>query len=166
MTLSVRRDPFSEFGGLAKTINDLNRAFGTGFPRLFNDEGLVNGSWNPSVDVYEDQHGIVLEADLPGLKPGEFELSIENNVLTLKGERKFEKKTDEGNYHRVERSYGSFTRSFTLPTTVDVNNVGADFKEGVLRVTLPRREETKPRQIQVQINADANANKAQTAEAK
>ncbi|MFN7930360.1 MAG: Hsp20/alpha crystallin family protein [Blastocatellia bacterium] len=166
MTLSVRRDPFSEFGGLAKTINDLNRAFSGGIPRFFGDEGLVNGSWNPSVDVYEDQNGVVLEADLPGLKPGEFELSIENNVLTLKGERKFEKKTDEGNYHRVERSYGSFTRSFTLPTTVDVNNVAADFKEGVLRVSLLRREETKPRQIRVQINADANAGKTQTAEAK
>lgn len=166
MTLSVRRDPFSEFGSLAKTINDLNRTFAGGFPRLFNDEGLVNGSWNPTVDVYEDKNGIVLEADLPGLKPGDFELSIENNVLTLKGERKFEKKTEEGNYHRVERSYGSFTRSFTLPTTVDVNNVGADFKEGVLRVALPRREETKPRQIQVQINTDAEAKKKQTAEAK
>ena len=166
MTLSVRRDPFSEFGGLAKTINDLNRAFGGGLPRLFNDEGLVNGSWNPNVDVYEDKNGIVLEADLPGLKPGDFDLLIENNVLTLKGERKFEKKTEEGNYHRVERSYGSFTRSFTLPTTVDVNSVGADFKEGVLRVTLPRREETKPRQIQVQINAEAEAQKTQTAEAK
>lgn len=165
MTLSVRRDPFSEFGGLAKTLNDLNRAFNVGFPR-FSDEGLVNGNWSPTVDVYEDQNGIVLEADLPGLKAGEFDLSIENNVLTLKGERKFEKKTDEGNYHRVERSYGSFTRTFTLPTTVDVNNVAADFKDGVLKVTLPRREETKPRQIQVQIKTEADATKAQTADAK
>ena len=165
MTLSVRRDPFSEFGSFAKTINDLNRAFNVGFPR-FSDEGLVKGNWSPTVDVYEDQNGIVLEADLPGLKPGEFELAIENNVLTLKGERKFEKKTEEGNYHRVERSYGSFTRSFTLPSTVDVNNVGADFKEGVLKVTLPRKEETKPRQIQVQVKTEADATKAQTADAK
>jgi HSP20 family protein len=166
--MTVRRDPFSEFGSLAKTINDLNRVFQV--PRFFSDEGLVSGNWNPAVDVYEDQNGIVLEADLPGLKPGEFELSIENNVLTLKGERKFEKNASEnqgeGNYHRVERSYGSFTRSFTLPSTVDVNNVAADFKEGVLKVTLPRREETKPRQIQVQINTEADATKAQTAEAK
>jgi HSP20 family protein len=165
MTLSVRRDPFSEFGSLAKTINDLNRVFNVGFPR-FGDEGLVNGNWSPTVDVYEDQNGIVLEADLPGLKPGEFELAIENNVLTLKGERKFEKKTEEGNYHRVERSYGSFTRSFTLPSTVDVNNVAADFKDGVLKVTLPRREEAKPRQIQVQVKTEAEATKAQTADAK
>jgi HSP20 family protein len=166
MTLSAKRDPLSEFGSFAKTINDLNRAFSGGFPRFFNDEGLVNGNWNPAVDVYEDQNQIVLEADLPGLKPGEFELSIENNMLTLKGERRFEKKGEEGNYHRVERSYGSFTRSFTLPSTVDVNHVGADFKDGVLRVTLPRREETKPRQIQVKINTEANADKVQTAEAK
>ena len=166
MTLSVRRNPFNEFGSIAKTIHDLNRAFGAGLPRFFNDEGLVKGSWNPTVDVFEDQHGIVLEADLPGIKPGDFELAIENNVLTLKGERKFEKKTEEGNYHRVERSYGNFTRSFTLPTTVDVNNVGADFKEGVLRVTLPRREEAKPRQIQVQINTEAEAKQPQSAEAK
>jgi HSP20 family protein len=165
MTLSVRRDPFSEFGSLAKTINDLNRAFNVGFPR-FSDEGLVKGNWSPTVDVYEDQNGIVLEADLPGLKPGEFELAIENNVLTLKGERKFEKKTEEGNYHRVERSYGSFTRTFTLPSTVDVNNVAADFKDGVLKVMLPRKEETKPRQIQVQVKTEADATKAQTAEAK
>lgn len=159
MTLSVRRAPVSDFSNLAKTINDLSAAFNSNLPRFFADEGLVKGSWNPSVDVYETSDGIVLEADLPGLKAEDFELSIENNVLTLKGERKFEKKTDEGNYHRVERSYGGFTRSFTLPTTVDVNNVAADFKDGVLKVSLPRREETKPRQIQVQINADAKANK-------
>lgn len=159
MTLSVRRAPVSDFSNLAKTINDLSAAFNSNFPRFFADEGLVKGSWNPSVDVYETSEGIVLEADLPGLKAEDFELSIENNVLTLKGERKFEKKTDEGNYHRVERSYGGFTRSFTLPTTVDVNNVAADFKDGVLKVSLPRREETKPRQIQVQINADTKANK-------
>ncbi len=165
MTLSVRRDPFNEFGSFAKTINDLSRAFNSGLPR-FSDDGLVKGNWSPTVDVYEDQHGTVLEADLPGVKPGEFELAIENNVLTLKGERKFEKKIEEGNYHRVERSYGSFTRSFTLPSTVDVNNVAADFKDGVLKVTLPRKEETKPRQIQVQINTDADATKAQTADAK
>lgn len=166
MTLSVRRDPLNEFGSFAKTINDLNRAFNVGLPRIFGEEGLVRGNWNPTVDVYEDQNGIVLEADLPGLKASEFDLSIENNVLTLKGERKFEKKAEEGNYHRVERSYGSFTRTFTLPSTVDVNNVAADFKDGVLKVTLPRREETKPRQIQVQIKTEADATKVQTAEAK
>ncbi len=164
MTLSVRRDPFNEFGSLAKTINDLNRVFNV--PHFFSDEGLVKGKWNPTVDVYEDPNGIVLEADLPGLKPGEFELAIENNVLTLKGERKLEKKTEEGNFHRVERSYGNFTRSFTLPATVDVNSVGADFKDGVLKVTLPRKEEAKPRQIQVQIKTEAEVTKTQTADAK
>lgn len=166
MTLSVRRDPFNEYGSFAKTINDLNRAFNVGLPRFFSDEGLVKGNWNPAVDVYEEQSNIVLEADLPGLKPGEFELAIENNVLTLKGERKFEKKIEEGHFHRVERSYGNFTRSFTLPATVDVGNVAADFKDGVLKVTLPRKEEAKPRQIQVQIKTEGDAPKTQTADAK
>ncbi len=166
MTLSIKRDPFNEFAGIARTLQNFDKAFGSGFPRLFNDEGLVKGSWNPTVDVYEDANGIQIEADLPGVKKEDFELSIENNVLTLKGERKFEKKSDEGNYHRVERSYGSFTRSFSLPSNVDVEKVGADFKDGVLRVTLPRREETKPRQIQVKVNTEADATKTQTAEAK
>ena len=166
MTLSIRREPFNDFGSIAKTIQDLNRTFSGGLPRFFNDEGFVKGNWNPAVDVYQDQNGIVLQADLPGIKAGDFDLSIENNVLTLKGERKFEKKSDEGNYHRVERSYGSFTRNFTLPSTVDVEQVAADFKDGVLSVTLPRREETKPRQIQVQIKAEASANTTQTSAAK
>jgi HSP20 family protein len=150
---------------------EFNRIFNTAFtglPRVFGqgEEGLLNSGWNPSVDVYEDKNGLVLEADLPGMKPGDFELNIENNVLTLRGERKFEKKSDEGNYHRVERSYGQFTRSFTLPTTVAVDQVNAEFRDGVLRVTMPRREEAKPRQIQVQVKTEADANKTKAAEVK
>jgi HSP20 family protein len=168
MSLS-RRDPISELN------REFNRIFSTAFPGLSRpygstEEGLLNGSWNPAVDVFEDQNGIVLEADLPGVKPGDFTLNIENNVLTLQGERRFEKQTAEGNYHRVERSYGQFARTFTLPSTVNVEQVNAEFKDGVLRVTLPRREETKPRQIQVQVKTDADAgqamNKAKTAESK
>lgn len=165
MSLVVRRDPIAE---LNKEFNRFfNNAF-SGVPRFFGqpEEGLGNGSWNPTVDVYEDKNGIILEADLPGMKAGDFELSVENNVLTLRGERKFEKKSEEGNYHRVERSYGQFTRSFTLPSTVNIEQVNAEFKDGVLRVTLPRREETKPRQIQVQVKTEADANKTKTAEAK
>ncbi|HYE75702.1 MAG TPA: Hsp20/alpha crystallin family protein [Blastocatellia bacterium] len=165
MSLVIRRDPISELN------REFNRFFNqalSGVPRFFSnaEEGLVNGSWNPTVDVYEDKNGIILEADLPGMKAGDFELSVENNILTLRGERKFEKKSEEGNYHRVERSYGQFTRSFTLPSTIDIEQVNAEFKDGVLRVTLPRREETKPRQIQVQIKTEADANKAKTADAK
>jgi HSP20 family protein len=144
---------------------DFNRLFGA-FPRFFNtEEGLLRGSWSPSVDIYEDQDTIVLEADLPGLKPGDFELSVENYVLTLRGERKFEKKSEGDNYHRVERSYGGFTRIFTLPSTVNVDNVQAEFKDGVLRISLPKREEVKPRQIQVAIKTEADS-KAKKAEVK
>jgi HSP20 family protein len=141
--------------------------FDTAFPQFFGpEEGLLRGSWNPAVDIYENQDTIVLEADLPGLKSGDFELSIENFTLTLKGERKFEKKSDGDNYHRVERSYGSFTRTFTLPSTINVEGVQAEFKEGVLRVSLPKREEVRPRQIEIAIKTEADANKTKTAEAK
>jgi HSP20 family protein len=154
MSLILRRDPFNEFRSLQE---DFNRAFGTAFPRLFGEEGLTNGKWVPSVDIREGENEIVLEADLPGLKPGDFDLSVENRVLTLKGERKFEKQSETDNYHRIERSYGSFTRTFTLPSTVNVEAVGAEFKNGVLRVTLPKKEEVRARQIQVKVNGEAEA---------
>jgi HSP20 family protein len=158
----IKRDPFGELRNLQ---DDFNRIFGSAVPRLFgNEEGLLGGAWAPGVDIYEDQNAIVLEADLPGLKPGDFNLSIENYKLTLTGERKFEREKKSDNWHRVERGYGSFTRAFSLPSTVNVEEVNAEFKDGVLRVTLPKREEVKARQIQVQIKADAIGAKA--AEAK
>lgn len=158
MTWMVKRDPFSE---LRSIQNEFNRVFGSALPRVFgNEEGVLSGNWAPGVDISEDENEIVLEADLPGLKPGDFNLSIENYRLTLSGERKFENETKRDNYHRVERSYGSFTRTFTLPTTVNVEEVKADFSDGVLRVTLPKREEVKARQINVAIKTDANAAKA------
>ena len=95
------------------------------------------------MDIFENADSIVLEADLPGVKPGDFELSVENYTLTLRGERKFEKKTEGDNYHRVERSYGSFTRTFTLPSTVNLESVDAEFRDGVLRVTIAKRAEIK-----------------------
>jgi len=106
----------------------------------------------------------VLEAELPGMKREDFELSVENNVITLRGERQFEKKEDSDNYHRVERSYGSFTRSFTLPQTVSAEGATADYRNGVLRVTLPKREETKARRIE--INGEGAGATAKTIEAK
>jgi HSP20 family protein len=148
MSSILRRDPFGE---LRSFQEDFNRAFGSALPRLFGEEGLTGGRWAPSVDIHESENEIVLEADLPGLKLGDFEVSVENRVLTLKGERKFEKKSEADNYHRVERSYGSFTRTFTLPSTINVDAVGADFRDGVLRVTLPKKEEVKARQIQVKV---------------
>jgi HSP20 family protein len=142
----VRYDPFRDLRTLQEEVN---RLFSTNVTRAFDDEGIGRGAWAPSVDIYENKDQIVLEAELPGMKQDEFDLSIENNVITLRGERKFEKTDESDNYHRVERSYGAFTRSFTLPQTVSAEGATAEYNNGVLRVTLPKREETKARRIQV-----------------
>jgi HSP20 family protein len=128
---------------------EVNRLFSTNLTRGFGGEGIGRGAWNPSVDIYENKDHIVLEAELPGMDRDDFELSVENNVITLRGERQFEKKEDTDNYHRVERSYGAFTRSFTLPQTVSADGATAEYRNGVLRVTLPKREEAKARKIQI-----------------
>jgi HSP20 family protein len=142
----MRYDPFRDLRTLQEEVN---RLFSTNMSRAFDDEGIGRGAWAPSVDIYENKDHIVLEAELPGMKQEDFDLSIENNVLTLRGERKFEKTDENDNYHRVERSYGAFTRSFTLPQTVSPEGATAEYNNGVLRVTLPKREETKARRIQV-----------------
>ena len=142
----VRYDPFRDLRTLQEEVN---RLFSTNLTRAFGDEGIGRGAWAPSVDIYENKDQIVLEAELPGMKQEDFNLSIENNVITLRGERKFEKTEENDNYHRVERSYGSFTRSFTLPQTVSGEGVTAEYSNGVLRVTLPKREETKARRIEI-----------------
>lgn len=142
----VRYDPFRDLRTLQEEVN---RLFSTNLTRSFDDEGIGRGAWAPSVDIYENKDHIVLEAELPGMKQEDFDLSIENNVITLRGERKFEKTDEADNYHRVERSYGAFTRSFTLPHTVSAEGAAAEYNNGVLRVTLPKREETKARRIQI-----------------
>lgn len=149
----VRYDPFRDLRTLQEEVN---RLFSTNFSRAFDDEGIGRGAWAPSVDIYENKDQIVLEAELPGMKQEDFDLSIENNVITLRGERKFEKTDETDNYHRVERSYGAFTRSFTLPQTVSPEGATAEYNNGVLRVTLPKREETKARRIQI-TGAEAGA---------
>jgi len=157
----VRYDPFRDLRTLQEEVN---RLFSTNLTRGFGEEGIGRGAWNPSVDIYENKDHIVLEAELPGMDRKDFELSVENNVITLHGERQFEKKDDTDNYHRVERSYGSFTRSFTLPQTVSADGATADYRNGVLRVTLPKREETKARRIQV--SGEGAATPGKTIEAK
>jgi HSP20 family protein len=142
----VRYDPFRDLRTLQEEVN---RLFSTNLTRAFDDEGIGRGAWAPSVDIYENKDQIVLEAELPGMNQDDFDLSIENNVITLRGERRFEKTDETDNYHRVERSYGAFTRSFTLPQTVSPEGATAEYNNGVLRVTLPKREETKARRIQV-----------------
>ena len=142
----VRYDPFRDLRSLQ---DEVNRLFTSNLTRSFDDEGIARGAWSPSVDIFENKDHIVLEAELPGMNREDFELSVENNVITLRGERHFEKKDDTDNYHRVERAYGSFTRSFTLPQTVSAEGANAEYRNGVLRVTLPKREETKARRIEV-----------------
>jgi HSP20 family protein len=131
---------------------------------------MVHGEWLPKVDVYENRENLVLEAELPGMRRDDFDLSIENNVITLSGQRKFEKRSEGDNYHRVERSYGSFTRSFTLPQTVTADGAKAEFNNGILTVTLAKREETKARKIEItgedtQPKTIETENKSRSAEA-
>jgi len=162
----VRYDPFRDLRTLQEEVN---RLFTGNAARAFDDEGIARGSWNPNVDIYENKDQIVLEAELPGMSREDFDLSVENNIITLRGERHFEKKDDTDNYHRVERAYGSFTRSFTLPNTVSGEGAIADYRNGVLRVVLPKKEETKARRIEIKgegsepaktIEAKAEASKA------
>jgi len=107
--------------------------------------------WSPSVDILETENELVLKADLPEVKLEDIEVRVENNTLTLKGERKFEKDEKAKGYHRMERAYGTFVRSFTVPTTVDAEKVGAEYKNGVLTVKLPKKEAAKPRQVKIEV---------------
>lgn len=164
----VRYDPFRDLRTLQEEVN---RLFTGNIARGFDDEGIARGAWSPSVDIYENKDHIVLEAELPGMKREDFDLSVENNVITLRGERHFEKKDESDNYHRVERAYGSFTRSFTLPNSVTAEGANAEYNNGVLRVTLPKREETKARRIEIKTNGsepktiDASAGGSKAAKA-
>ena len=142
----IKHDPFRELRNLQ---DEMTRLFTGVRPASFNREEMTNGAWAPNVDIFEDKDRLILEAELPGMSRDDFEISVENNVITLRGERKFEKKTEGDNYHRIERSYGSFTRSFTLPQTVTADGATAEFENGVLRVALPKREETKARKIEI-----------------
>ncbi len=139
-------DPYREFRSLQERFN---RAFGITSARREREEEL--GAWIPPVDIAEDKDKIVLTAELPGFKEDQIQIQMEGGVLTLRGERRFEKeKKDDGrSYHRIERSYGQFMRSFTLPNNVDRENIQAKFSDGVLEIELPKREETKPRQIRI-----------------
>jgi HSP20 family protein len=124
---------------MLRVQDELSRALDRGL-----GEGEALNGWAPAVDVYEDAEGILLRAEVPGMTAADIELRIENNVLSIKGERKLERADRKDNYRRIERNYGVFTRSFTLPTNVDTEKVRADAKHGVLSIFLPRREESKP----------------------
>jgi len=147
MTVITRWDPFREFSTLQDRMNRLFRdSFSEG-----GEESLTPSSFAPPVDVYEDEHNVTLKIEVPGIEEKDIDVRIENNVLTVHGERKFEKEEKEENYRRVERQYGSFTRTFTLPNTVDSEKVSADYDKGVLKIALPKKAEAKPKQIKVNV---------------
>ena len=143
MTFITRWDPARELTNLQ---NQMNRLFAGASPA---GDDLMATGFVPAVDIYEDEHAITLKVEVPGIEEKDIDVLLENQTLTLRGERKFEKEEKEENFHRIERRYGSFTRSFTLPNTVDTANVKAEYANGVLSVRLPKRAEAKPRQIKV-----------------
>jgi HSP20 family protein len=145
----VKVDPFREFAAMQ---DRMNRIFGNVYLRD-EDTGL-RGSWVPAVDIFETpNHDLIVRAELPGMTREDIEVTVENSTLVLKGEKKFDPEVKEENYRRIERSYGTFHRSFTLPNTVDTTRVGADYKNGVLTIKLPFREEARPRTINVEVSA-------------
>ena len=150
MTVITRWDPFREFSTLQDRMNNLFRqSYGT----EGREESLTTSSFAPAVDVYEDEHQVTLKIEVPGVDEKDIDVRIENNVLTVHGERKFEKEEKEENYRRVERQYGSFTRTFTLPTSVDPEKIQADYDKGVLKVKLAKKAEAKPKQIKVNVGS-------------
>jgi len=149
----IRWEPFRDLLTLQDRMNRVFDESLRGAPRgnPSEDDWALGGSWAPSVDIYEQDGNIVLKAELPGIDAKDVDIRLEDNVLTLRGERKLDNEVKRENYHRVERSYGSFSRSFTLPTVVDQEKIKADYRDGVLRVTLPKREEAKPKQISIAV---------------
>lgn len=143
----TKYNPFAEHD----LFNPGLRLFEDTVSRLFS-EGAAARPWSPAVDVFETENEVVLKADLPGVEPKDVDVRMENGTLALKGERKFTDEKTEKGYHRVERGYGSFSRYFTLPESVDGEKVSAAYKDGVLTVTLPKKEVSKPRSIKVEVN--------------
>ena len=146
----VRWEPFRDL----LTLQDrMNRMFDESYRGrgASEDDWALGGSWAPAVDIYEHEGNIVLTAELPGVDPKDVDIRVENNVLTLRGQRKWSDEVKRESYHRVERSYGGFTRSFTLPNVVDTEKIKADFRDGMLKLVLPKKEEAKPRQISINV---------------
>jgi HSP20 family protein len=150
----VRWEPFRD---LLTTQDRFNRLFNETLGNVFGSEELSGRGWNPAVDVYETDHDLVLKAELPGIDPKDVDIRVEDGTLYLKGERKQESDVKEGNYHRVERSYGSFTRTFTLPNSVNLDDIKADYKDGVLTLKMAKREEAKPKTIKINVGEAAQA---------
>ncbi len=152
MRTITRWEPFH---GVTTLQDQINRLFNDAFERTGQQSNL--SAWAPPVDIYETEQELVVKADLPDVDPKDLDIRVENNLLTIRGERKFEKKVNEENYLRVERSYGSFARSFTLANTVHADAIKAEYENGVLTLSIPKREEAKPKQIKVNVSAPAVA---------
>jgi len=151
MTVLARWEPIRE---LASLQNRMNRLFNDSLAPVTSQESLAEGSFVPPVDVYEDEQGIRLKMEVPGIDEKDIDIRLENSLLTVRGERKLEKETKEENYHRIERSYGSFTRSFTLPNTVNPEDVKASYAKGVLSIKLGKRADARPKQIKVDVTPE------------
>ncbi len=147
----MRWRPGRELATIRDEMNRLFDEFFSGFPFPERRRGLMEGEWAPTVDVAETDENIVVTAELPGVKQNDVEITVVNDVLTLKGEKKEEKEIKKENYHRIERSYGSFQRSITLPTGVQADKAKASYKDGVLTVTIPKVEEAKPKSIKINV---------------
>jgi len=132
--------------------NQFERFLREAFSPVTGEGEVSTRTWAPPVDIYENGDNLVLKAELPGFNPDDVEIRVEDNTLYLKGERKFEKEVKEQSYHRVERSYGAFTRTFSLPNSVDADKVAANFKDGVLTLTMPKKEEAKPKTIKINVS--------------
>ncbi|PIE34169.1 molecular chaperone [candidate division KSB3 bacterium] len=150
----ARWEPFGTIrrrGSLVNELTGMQQEMNRLFDEFFGERRaeMAEGTWIPAVDVSETESEIALRAELPGMTHGDIELNVQDNTLTLKGEKKLNAKDHGENFHRIERSYGSFTRSFTLPCDVNLEAVKATFKDGILTVTLPKSEVAKPKKIQI-----------------
>jgi HSP20 family protein len=144
----------TSFRGTSTLQDQINRLFNDAFERTGQQESNLT-TWAPAVDIYENEHELVVKADLPDVDSKDLDICVEDNILSIRGERKFEKKVNEDNYLRVERAYGSFSRSFSLANTVNPDGIKADYQDGVLTLNIPKREEAKPKQIKVNVGAPA-----------
>jgi HSP20 family protein len=148
----------SPFRGLSTLQEQINRVFNETLERRGEESNLT--TWAPAVDIFETENALVVKADLPDIDPKDLDIRVENNILTIRGERKFERSENQDNYLRVERAYGTFSRSFSLSNTVNPDAIKAEYQNGVLTLHVPKREEAKPRQIKVNVDTSTSAKAA------
>jgi HSP20 family protein len=148
----------SPFRGLSTLQEQINRVFNETLERRSEESNLT--TWAPAVDIFETENALVVKADLPDIDPKDLDIRVENNILTIRGERKFERSENQDNYLRVERAYGTFSRSFSLSNTVNPDAIKAEYQNGVLTLHVPKREEAKPRQIKVNVDTSTSAKAA------